>query len=407
MVPAFRLPGLHAPAFHRLVSGLRLLHGFTHFHGLGGVQSMLRLHHARDAAHGLESAFCAYFEPPGSGEERVRGLGLSGRSSIATARRRFRQLVAPPPAVMAWHNLWGLAFLADLDRAGRRLGVLHSDFPGLAGWLPGLRGLLDGMLCVSRPLIEMTRRALPELAGERVAWLPYPVNRARTEAPQPPPRDRPLVLGFAGRLSFAQKRVDRFPLLRRALREAGVDFRCEFLGDGPEAVWLRRQLAGESRVRFHGRLDGEAYWNVLRGWDALVFVSDYEGLPIALLEAMAVGVVPVFPAIGSGGDDYATGVHPDLLYPAGDVAAAAAVIQRLARAPAEEWSELRRRANTLVQPHLGEGYLETFARFARTISELPRVSAVAGGRWRFSPHVWLPFGLLRRGWPGGLWRRVA
>ncbi len=404
------MPGLHAAAFHRLVSSLRLLHGFTHFRGLGGVQSMLRLHHARDAAHGLESAVCAYFEPRDPGVERVHGLGLSGWSSIATARRRFPLAGTPPPEVRVWHNLWGLAFLADLDRARRRLGVLHSDFPGLADWLPGLRGFLDGVLCVSRPLIELTRRALPELGGERVAWLPYPVNCAQTEVPQPPPQDRPLVLGFAGRLSFAQKRVDRFPSLLRALRETGVDFRFEFLGEGPEAGWLRRQLAGESRVRFHGRRDGEAYWNVLRGWDLLVFVSDYEGLPIALLEAMAVGVVPVFPAIGSGGDDYAAGVRPDLLYPAGDVSAAAAVIQRLAKAPAEEWSALRWRANSLVQPHLGEGYLETFARFARRMSELPRVSAAAFGRRRFSPHVGLPFGLLRRLWPGGLWRplwRVA
>lgn len=367
---------------------------------------MLRLHHVGDAAHGLESAFCAYFEPRDPGVERVRGLGLSGVSSIATARRRFRQLSAPPPELMAWHNLWGLAFLADLDRAGRRLGVLHSDFPGLAGWLPGLRGLLDGALCVSRPLLEMVRTGLPELGGERVAWLPYPVNRARTEAPQPPLRDRPLVLGFAGRLSKAQKRVDRFPILLRALAAAGLDFRFEFLGDGPEATWLRRLLARESRVRFHGRLEGAAYWDVLRGWDALVFVSDYEGLPIALLEAMAVGVVPVFPAIGSGGDDYAAGVRPDLLYPAGDVAAAAAVIRRLAKAPAEEWGDLRRRANELAAPHLGDCYLDTFARHARAVAALPRISQAAPARRGCALHVWLPFGLLRRLWPGGLWRPV-
>ena len=376
---------------------------------------MLRLHHAGDAAHGLESAFCAYFEPLEPGVERVRGLGLSGLSSIATARRRFRQLSAPPPEVisapppevMAWHNLWGLAFLADLDRAGRRLGVLHSDFPGLAGWLPGLRGLLDGALCVSRPLLEMVRAALPELAGERAAWLPYPVARERPEAPQPPPGGRPWVIGYAGRLARAQKRVDRFPALVRALRGAGVDFRFEFLGDGPEAPWLRRQLAGETRVRFHGRLDGEAYWNVLRGWDALVFVSDYEGLPIALLEALAVGVLPIFPAIGSGGDTYAAGVRPDLLYPAGDLAAAVQVLRRLAAAPPEDLAALRRRANELAVPHLGDCYLSTFARHARALAALPRISEAAPARPRCAPHQWLPFGLLRRLWPGGLWRRIS
>lgn len=401
---AFDWTAPHAAAFDAGVSNLRLEHGFTHFHGLGGVQSMLRQHHAGDAAQGLDSTFCAYFEPADPGVARVGGLGLSGRSSIATARRRFRAHAVSGPAVMAYHNLWGLAFFADLDRAGRRLGVLHSDFPGLAGWLPGLRGLLDGALCVSRPLLELVRRALPELEGERTALLPYPVARDRTEAPQAPPAGRPLVLGFAGRLSFAQKRVDRFPALVRELGTAGIEFRFEFLGDGPQADWLRRQLAGEPRVRFHGRREGEAYWQVLRGWDVTVFVSDYEGLPIALLEALAVGVVPVFPAIGSGGDDYARAVRPDLLYPAGDVAAAAAVIRRLAAAPADEWSALRRRANELAAPHLGHGYLATFARHARTVAALPRISRASFPRVRLRPHTRVPFGLLRRVWPGGFWR---
>jgi glycosyltransferase involved in cell wall biosynthesis len=390
----------------RGVSNLRLRHGFTHFHGLGGVQSMLRLHHAGDAARGLDSTFCAYFEPVNPGVERVHGLGLSGLSSIAGARRRFRERAGPGPDVMAYHNLWGLAFFADLDRAGRRLGVLHSDFPGLARWLPGLRGLLDGVLCVSRPLLELVQRSLPELAGERTAWLPYPVARDRTEAPQPPPGGRPLVLGFAGRLSFAQKRVDRFPRLLRELTAAGVNFRFEVLGEGPQAGWLQRQLAGEPRVRFHGRLSGEAYWRVLRGWDVMVFASDYEGLPIALLEALAVGVVPVFPAIGSGGDDYARGVRPDLLYPAGDTAAAAAVIRRLATAPAGEWAGLRRRANELAAPHLGEGYLETFARQVRTLAALPGIARATFPPVRGQFHLRVPFGLLRRVWPGGLWRCI-
>ncbi len=399
----FRWTTPRRAAFDAGVSDLRLVHGFTHFHGLGGVQSLLRVHHAGDAGQGLDSTFCAWFEPAHPGVERVSGMGLNGLSSIATARRRFRERAGPGPDVMVYHNLWGLAFFADLDRAGRRLGILHSDFPGLAHWLPGLRGLLDGVLCVSRPLLELARRTLPELAGERAAWLPYPVARDRTETPQPPPGNRPLVLGFAGRLSFAQKRVDRFPPLLRELRAAGVDFRFEFLGDGPQADWLRRQLASEPQVHFHGRQSGDAYWQVLRGWDAMVFVSDYEGLPIALLEALAVGVVPVFPAIGSGGDDYARGVRPDLVYPAGDVAAAAALLRRLAAAPAAEWAKLRRRATELAGPHLGTGYLETFGRHTRTVAALPRLSRHTFPPVRARPYLWLPFGLLRRVWPGGFW----
>jgi glycosyltransferase involved in cell wall biosynthesis len=305
---------------------------------------------------------------------------------------------------MVYHNFWGLHFFADLDRAGRRLGVVHSFFPGLPQVLRGSRGLLDGMLCVSQPLLELVRRELPELAGDRTGLLPYPVARPRAETAQPPLAGRPLTLGYAGRLSFEQKRVDRFPPLVRALETAGVDFQLEFLGDGAQAGWLCGQLASHPRVRFHGLLTGEAYWSVLRRWDVLVFVTDYEGLPITLLEALSVGVLPLFPAIGSGGDDYAAQLRPDLLYPAGDLAAAAAAARRLAGAPEPEIAALRQRANDLVRPHLGDGYGRTFAGSVARVGELPRRSRAVFGRRPLYLADRLPLGVVGRVFPAAVWR---
>lgn len=364
---------------------------------------MLEVHHATDARHGIDSRFCAYFEPRGAVGDRVCGLGLNFLETIRGARRRFAA-VAPPGAVVAYHNLWGLSFFADRDGSARRLGVLHSDFPGLADWLPGVRGLLDGILCVSRPLLELARRRLPELEGDRSAFLPYPVARDRTEAAQPGHRGRPLVLGFAGRLTFAQKRVDRFPPLVRELERIGVDFRLEFMGDGAQGAWLRKQVGNHPHVRFHGRQTGPAYWDVLRGWDVMVFVTDFEGLPITLIEGLAVGVIPLFPAVGSGGDDYAARVRADLLYPAGDIAAAARVAGGLAAAPEAEIGALRARANALVEPHIGGAYTRTFAEAVRAVSQSPRISRLPGGARPFFWTDCLPLAAVGRLCPGALWR---
>ncbi|HOK78517.1 MAG TPA: glycosyltransferase [Verrucomicrobiota bacterium] len=389
------------------MSGIRVLHGFTFFRSLGGVESMLRLHHRVDAAHGLDSTFCAYFEPRDIGIERVVGLGLNAFSTIHTARRKFSRVPTPPAETIVYHNFWGMAFFADLDRGSRRIGVLHTDTPGLASWLRQLRGLVDGALCVSRPLLDLVRRELPELGEERTAWLPYPVAREQTEAAQQPMASRPIVLGFAGRLSFEQKRVDRFPLLIEALDQLKVDFRFEFLGDGPQGTWLKRQFLNDPRVKFHGRLSGSDYWDVLRTWDAIVFVSDYEGLPISLIEAMAVGVLPVMPSVGSGADPYVRDVREDLLYPPGKTDAAAAAIHALTLASQSEIQQLRRRANSVVEPHLGDCYERAFAQHVFHVSALPRIS-----RSSFPPltprlRMFVPFGVLRRVWLGALWKPMA
>jgi glycosyltransferase involved in cell wall biosynthesis len=143
------------------------------------------------------------------------------------------------------------------------------------------------------------------------------------------------------------------------------------LGDGPERSWLEGQLPDRARFVFHGRKSGTEYWNILSSWDALLFVSDYEGTPIALLEAMAAGVVPIHPAIGSGGDRYAADVDPVLAYPAGDLSALAALITELAQWPATRIETVRRRAMDRVQGHASAVYRATFADFLRHIASQP------------------------------------
>ena len=365
---------------------------------------MLLEHHAGDLAHGLESSFLAYFEPRGPRAPRVAGLGLTGWSSVRKARARFAGAPPSPARCLAYHNCWGLPLFADLDHSDRRVGILHTDFPGLPDCLQRLRGLLDGLLCVSQPLLDLARRGLPELAGERLGWLPYPVADGERRAGQSSLLGRPLVLGFAGRLASQQKRMDRFPELVRRLRETGVAFRLEFLGDGPQERWLRRQFAGDAGVRFHGRQSGESYRAVLRQWDVVAYVSDYEGLPITLLEALACGVIPLYPRIGSGGDAYVAQVRPDLLYPAGDLGAAAAAIWDLAAMNPADLAALRRRCLEAARPHTADCYLGTFGEFTRRLTTLPRISLPAFPPRQGYASDWVPMSLLRLFWPIRLWQ---
>ena len=67
---------------------------------------------------------------------------------------------------------------------------------------------------------------------------------------------------------------------------------------------MRQQLPSDRTV-FHGRKSGDEYYSVLSGWDFITSVSDYEGLPISMLEAFSAGVLRLCPAIGCGGDEYA------------------------------------------------------------------------------------------------------
>lgn len=376
---------------------LPVLHLFSHFRSLGGVQSMLQRHLAQDARFGLRSRVLAAFDPFSADEHGVRGLGLTWRSSIRRARRRFLELPSPASGTVAvYHNGWATGLFCDLDQAHRRVAVLHSDLPGMEATLAAHRGLLDGVLCVSEPLLEAARAAFPELEEDRVVWLPYPVVPSAARAILSDSQDRPFVIGVAGRVVCQQKRADRWPEFIARCRAADLALRFEVLGDGPERGGLERRLASANNVRFHGRLDGEAYWRALSGWDAILFTSDYEGLPIALLEAMSAGVLPIFPRIGSGGDAYVERLDEALLYPAGDLAAAATIAQTLAGAPREKLALLRATARALIEPHLGDGYERTCAQFLLRIARSPRVSAAQTRPRPLLFTDFLPFAVLSR-----------
>lgn len=355
------------------------LHIFTHFRQLGGVQSLLRRHLARDPDSGITSSVVALFDPvPLSENFQATALGCHGWHSIRELRRRFyRASEERSPGTVTYHNFWGAPFLHDMDRASRRIAVLHSDWTGIEDTLRRQHGLFDGVLCVSRPLVNLVRtsRIVPD--ASRLALIPLPVDPPIDTYHDPTGQmsSKTLRLGFAGRISHQQKRVDRLPGFLASLDLQTKDWTFDLLGDGPQSAWLQSRLGYDARVRFLGRRSGDEYWKVLSNWDAIVFFSDYEGLPLALLETFSLGGLAVFPKIDCGGDAYVEQLNPNLLYPAGDLTAAAKgaamVLQLKSSTP-----EITEKAKALTRPHMGGAYERTFADFSKHIAALPRISAL-------------------------------
>ncbi|MCB1458257.1 MAG: glycosyltransferase family 4 protein, partial [Nitratireductor sp.] len=109
-----------------------------------------------------------------------------------------------------------------------------------------------------------------------------------TEEMRKPPLQTTFV--FAGRLSH-EKGPDLFCALASRNRQSG---RFEIHGDGPMRLELEQRYG--DMVRFHGfTSDMKA---ALSQATALILTSRSEGLPMIALEAMAMGVPVIAPALG-------------------------------------------------------------------------------------------------------------
>jgi colanic acid/amylovoran biosynthesis glycosyltransferase len=161
---------------------------------------------------------------------------------------------------------------------------------------------------------------------------------------------------YCGRLWEHQKRASLVTeTLIQACRRGEGRIHATVIGDGysrEACEQMVREADLGDRIQFSGRLSSDDLKNVLIHTQAILFMSDFEGLPVALLMAMAAGVVPVARTIPSGIPEVVHHGQTGLLVN-DDPAQAAEAILHLAADPSL-WGRCSTGARALVRDHYGE-----------------------------------------------------
>ncbi len=322
-----------------LLSLAHLPHGYAnHLQPLAQASRVARVLGIRpvawhgDEPHGIRlTATRLRWRPLALVEMLVRGL---------LVRQRFDAIITFTPVP---YGVLG-AIVAKLRRKPLHVGVIGRGILGQLdsrwGWLP--RWVLSRATTISVPGRDLSR-ALSQrgVDGEKVHQLPHGVSP--TYVPDPAaPRSWDAV--FLGDL-LPVKRVDFIVRAWAALVERAGAARLAIVGDGPERRALER-LVDASGLSEHVELLGyrrDAWW-ILQRARVLVMASRSEGLPFALVEAMACGVVPVVGDVGSIGELLQDGINGRLL-PTG--ASEQAYAEALAQTLGDE-AELSRMAAAAV-----------------------------------------------------------
>lgn len=336
---------------------------------------------------------------------QIRVFSCDERRLIYEDRLRLllHELAAFQPTVVL-ANLSSTSFevLRYLPPGVFRFGTAQSHDPGVYGKLRHYAPHVDLMGAVSKT-IQASLQALPEFARVPVAYMPYGVPMPE----QPPARDwdsgAPLRILYLGRLSQEQKRVRLFPQILDGLRVAGIPFHWTIAGEGPERDFLQAAMHGGApggSVAFPGRILYGDVPQVLSAHDVFLLASDYEGLPLSLLEAMAWGLVPVVSDLPSGVREVVDAASGKLVKPDNTAGYGAAIVQ-LHRDRAEA-GRLSQNAQERVRREFSVSAMTD-----RWLAALPREPAAhvqwptrwspkaileAPDRWRF----WGPVRILRR-----------
>lgn len=226
--------------------------------------------------------------------------GRAASGAIRSAAQIARALGRIDPDVLHAQNVKYAAIgrvATEIARPGRHRPVLatfHGVLPAEYRRAALLLRLADHVACVSSAVLE--RIVAAGLPRSRVSLvrnaveIPSPIDPAqRAEL------DRELglagapVVAIVGRL-VSQKAHERFVRAATLLARAQPDVRFLIVGDGPRRTAIERQVqeAGlAQQLRFTGRRsDARA---IIARAEILVFSSNWEGLSIAALEALAAG----------------------------------------------------------------------------------------------------------------------
>lgn len=199
------------------------------------------------------------------------------------------------PALFAgkWIKAAGIPVIGVLHTDDERYQWLQQEFLNASNDFT-----LSALVCVSELLKD-------KVGTQNPSNIPVEIISCGTPVPSylKPKCLSPLKLVYAGKLTEEAKQISLLTkAFCRVVREvSGVE--AYIYGDGPAKEKVLAIIAEEGKglpVYYKGFVPSTDIQRQLADKHIIVLLSDYEGLPIILMEAMACGLVPVCLSIRSG-----------------------------------------------------------------------------------------------------------
>lgn len=266
-----------------------------------------------------------------SGLGRVMRLVASPLSLAATILARGVAIVHLNTSLNAGAYWRDLVYLIVARSCGARVlyqvhgGALPQQFflgRALTAFLRWTLRIPDVIVVLAQAELAAYRTLVP---AQHVLALPNAIDCAPYAGVSRRARAQPLKLAYVGRLIRSKGLYEAVQALGIA-KAQGIKASLVIAGNGPEEPALRdyaESLGVAPEVQFTGPVCGDRKIGILAQADAFVLATYHpEGLPYALLEAMAAGLAVITTRIGAIPDVVTDGVHgffvptrdPDAIY---------------------------------------------------------------------------------------------
>jgi glycosyltransferase involved in cell wall biosynthesis len=244
---------------------------------IGGRERMVASLCAQSIKSGFEPVLICY-DPPD-----LKAAQISCNAQMIQLDRKKKGFISELSAALTSFDVVHAQghipayYLEQTRFSGVKVATMHIGMEDSWRWLlPVRRGLraMDHLTAVSRPMAKV----YSGLAGR-------PVDMFR--------------FVMLSRLHKVKRHVDAIAAID-CLVAAGKDVELIIAGEGPEAVYLQKCAATRPYLRLVGAVSNVAPF--LGAHHGLILCSEHEGMPVTLMEAMAVGLPIIACDVGSVAD---------------------------------------------------------------------------------------------------------
>lgn len=157
--------------------------------------------------------------------------------------------------------------------------------------------LIDVFIVHNYAYYKKLNEILPEQRKNDIYYLPYGISLSSHK--RDPNLISKLKLFFLARFDKKKGVYDVFDI-DGLLEAKGINVEWTLVGDGPEKDGVIKKAAGKNNFRVLTLPNTQAIYEMAAGQDVFVLPSYLDGLPLALLETMSVGLVPVISEFNEG-----------------------------------------------------------------------------------------------------------
>ena len=275
---------------------------------IGGVFNFHRNILSHDAIGALDKKVIFLYQKEDGPPTMNKGFGLCPEficevdAESKTPSREIADVIGNEKGVVVTNFEPELAALHFYPRSNKTIVFVCHDEAYIRNALK-YEFLIDAYVAHNPFFYELLLKQLPH-RREDIYYIPYGVEIE--ELQKSLNLEGPLNLVWLARLAVS-KGIYELPVIDDLLKEKQIIVNWTIIGYGPESDKFRSLVKERSNFSFDSPSDSKAVMKLLDQQDIFVLPSRLDGLPVAMLESMSRGVVPVMYKFNDGITKIVTG----------------------------------------------------------------------------------------------------